>query len=349
MSGSNITQQMKRHAVLVALSANHNDSEIATFLNVSRSFVCKIRNKVIVSDGDVQIVAERKKHSQRFDTIRKDDFVRKVDDIITVNRSKSIRAIAREINVSESTVRRVVHDDIKYKSYVMRRGHFMSAKNRENRLIRSKRLLNNLKHPEEPNILWFFSDEKNFDQDQKVNRKNDRWLCSDPSEVPIVMHTKFPSSVMVFGVVTNEGHVMPPYFFPQGLRVNADAYIETLDTIVKPWIDTVAQGRPYVFQQDSAPAHTASKTQEWLAENFHDFITPNIWPPSSPDLNPLDYFFWGIVERDTNKHAHSTIDSLKTAIKDTVADINKDHVIRACSRFRGRIEAVIKAKGDFIE
>ena len=56
----------------------------------------------------------------------------------------------------------------------------------------------------------FFSDEKNFTQDQKVNQQNDRWLCEDPKEVPIVMSTKFPASVMVLGVVSNEGHMMPP-------------------------------------------------------------------------------------------------------------------------------------------
>jgi hypothetical protein len=54
---------------------------------------------------------------------------------------------------------------------------------------------------------------KNFSEDQKVNRKNNRWLCSDISEVPIVMATKFLATVMVLGVVSNEGGVMPPHFF----------------------------------------------------------------------------------------------------------------------------------------
>ena len=104
-----------------------------------------------------------------------------------------------------------------------------------------------------------------------------------------------------------------------------------------------------MFQQDSAPSHTASTTQEWLAENFHDHVTPNIWPPSSPDLNPLDYYVWGVVERETNKHAHNTKDSLKAAIGDIMANINKNHLINARSRCRSRIEAVIEVEGGFIE
>ena len=44
------------------------------------------------------------------------------------------------------------------------------------------------------------------------------------------MHTKFPATVMVLGV-SNE---VPPHFFPQELRVNAAAYIEVLEAVVKP-------------------------------------------------------------------------------------------------------------------
>lgn len=49
--------------------------------------------------------------------------------------------------------------------------------------------------------LRFFPDEKNFIQDSKINRQSDRWICQDASEVSTFMHTKFPESVMVHGVV----------------------------------------------------------------------------------------------------------------------------------------------------
>ena len=83
-------------------------------------------------------------------------------------------------------------------------------------------------------------------------------------------------------------------------------------------------------------------TQEWLAENFHDHVTPKIWPPSSPDLNLLDYYVWGVGEREANKHAHNIKDTLKTAIGDIMANRNEVHLINACSRFRSCIEAVIR-------
>ncbi|KAM3176155.1 hypothetical protein ACTXT7_007066 [Hymenolepis weldensis] len=45
---------------------------------------------------------------------------------------------------------------------------------------------------------------------------------------------------------------------------------------------------PYVFQQESAPSHTALKSQYWMARNCLVHVTPNLYPPPnySPDLNP---------------------------------------------------------------
>ena len=86
-----------------------------------------------------------------------------------------------------------------------------------------------------------------------------------------------------------------------------------------------------------------------MAENFHDHVTPNLWPPNSPDLNPLDYYVWGVVEKEVNKHPHNTKFSLMEAIARAMEDINKDHLIKACSRFRTRIESVIEAEGGYIE
>ncbi len=201
------------------------------------------------------------------------------------------------MGVARSTIHKAVHEDLQYHSYKLRRRHLLTEKTKETRLAKARALLNELKHGESVGMLSFFSDEKNFVQDMKVNVQNDRCLCNDPSDIPVVMHSKVPASVMVLSVVSSEGHVMPPHIFPQGLRLNADGYIETLRTVVVPWMDSISAGRPYVFQQDSAPAHKAKKTQAWLLDHVPHHWSPDLWPPSSPDCNPLDYFVWGAVER----------------------------------------------------
>ena len=37
---------------------------------------------------------------------------------------------------------------------------------------------------------------------------------------------------MVFGVVTSDGDVMPPFIFPHGLRLNMEANIKCLEELV---------------------------------------------------------------------------------------------------------------------
>ena len=108
---------------------------------------------------------------------------------------------------------------------------------------------------------------------------------------PRVKKTKFPATVMVFGGVSSEGHIMPPHIFEVGLKV----YLDVLKRVVIPWCNQVAGGRPLVWQQDSVPAHKSKETHAWLQKECYDFVTFSNWtpPPScSPDLNSLDYFVW---------------------------------------------------------
>ena len=76
------------------------------------------------------------------------------------------------------------------------------------------------------------------------------WIATN-RDVPRVMKTKFPATVMVFGVVSSEGHIMPPHIFEVGLKVNTKVYLDVLKSVVIPWCNQVAGCRPWVWQQDS--------------------------------------------------------------------------------------------------
>ena len=97
------------------------------------------------------------------------------------------------------------------------------------------------------------------------------------------------------------------------------------------------------------PCHTSKRSMQWLENHCYDLITPDIWPPNSPDLNPMDYFVWGYVERSTNARPHNTKESLVASIKEVMSSMDTEVFARACSRFRSRVEAVVAAKGDYIE
>uniref|UniRef100_A0A0L8IF21 Uncharacterized protein n=1 Tax=Octopus bimaculoides TaxID=37653 RepID=A0A0L8IF21_OCTBM len=99
--------------------------------------------------------------------------------------------------------------------------------------------------------------------------------------------------------------------------------------------------RPYVWRQDSAPCHTSRRTQSWLSHNFCNHITPNIWPPNSPDCNSLHCYVWGAVERDTNKTPCNTKNELKARIMAAFTKLNTETVQKSW-RFQSRLEAILK-------
>ena len=71
--------------------------------------------------------------------------------------------------------------------------------------------------------------------------------------------------------------------------------------------------------------------------------------PSSPDLNPLDYFVWSYVKNITNMTSHNTKASLIATIRQVFAELLPALVEKVCSQFQIRIEAVIEAEGSYIE
>ena len=108
------------------------------------------------------------------------------------------------------------------------------------------------------------------------------WIATNNREVSRVMKTKFPATVMVFGVVSSEGHIMPPHIFEVGLKVNTKVYLDVLKSVVIPWCNQVASGRSWMWQQDSAPAHKSKETQAWLQRECYDFVPFTHWPPPPP-------------------------------------------------------------------
>ena len=65
--------------------------------------------------------------------------------------------------------------------------------------------------------------------------------------------------------------------------------------------DICAISGDFIFQQDSAPAHRARETVALLQREVPAVIAPNLWPPNSPDLNPVDYKVWGTMHVDDLK------------------------------------------------
>ena len=57
-------------------------------------------------------------------------------------------------------------------------------------------------------------------------------------------------------------------FVKEGTKLNANLYIEDILTPAHVEMKKHFKNDPFTFQQDSAPSHTANKTQDWCESHF---------------------------------------------------------------------------------
>lgn len=348
-SDSRPSELVRRQSIVLALRAGMGPAEIIRKLKLPKKTVYRVAKVFSHAENSEEgsYTGARKTHVRK-QPKRSPKLVDAIRERISKDPHISQRRLATEFRVSRDTVQNVIHKDLKCKAYRPKVRQMLSEANRKARVERCGRLLQSLK-TDTARCIRFFSDEKMFTVDEKFNRQNHRCTVNCAENACVVPKTKFPASVHVLGVVSSQGHVMPPYFFSRAETVTKEVYLRVLQTVMKPWMDRVSDGNPYVFQQDGAPAHTSRMVQDWLSSNVNMFWPKEFWPPNSPDLNPMDYYVWSAVELRSNKERHPNTASLTLAIKRAFRALPKHIVKKACCSFRPRLEAVVANNGGYIE
>ncbi|GBM45707.1 hypothetical protein AVEN_14150-1 [Araneus ventricosus] len=103
------------------------------------------------------------------------------------------------------------------------------------------------------------------------------------------------TSVNIWAGVLDD-YVVGPYIFPE--RLTSATYRIFFKQVLPSLLQAVPLPiqRNIWFMHDGAPAHFSSTVRKFLNAAFPtrwiERGGPVAWPPRSPDLNPLDFFFW---------------------------------------------------------
>ena len=165
------------------------------------------------------------------------------------------------------------------------------------RLVRSRQFLR--RFPAIAADFIFFTDEKVFTVAPPANLQNDRVYALTgtkkreiAAERLLPMRPTFSKFVIVSVAVSTLGCTGLVFVEP-GVKVNGQYYWDVLlSQGLLPVIRYIADDI-YVFQPDSVPAHRARETIELLRRETPDLIGPDLWPPNSRDLNPVDFKIGG--------------------------------------------------------
>lgn len=264
------------------------------------------------------------------------------------NPARSMRQIARETGINRESIRLMAKKDLGLKPYKRVKCQLLTDNNKRIRLERCR----GLKLRAEPNS-WqniLFTDEKIFTVEQYHNHQNDRvWASSAPGPSAIIEHRQAPQSVMVWAGICSSGKT-PLIFVDRGVKMNQEIYRrDILEKVVLPWSQQHFGGQDWTFQQDSAPAHRANKTQEWCGAHFPNYITSAEWPPYSPDLNPMDYSIWSILEARVCAKPHMNLETLRQKLRLEWSKITVEELRRVAQNFVKRLKMCIAAKGGHFE
>lgn len=100
-----------------------------------------------------------------------------------------------------------------------------------------------------------------------------------------------------------------------------------------------------IFQDDNDPKHRAKKTTNLLKSHNIKHLE---WPPSSPDLNPIENC-WSLMKTKISKSEISDMGDLRGAIIDAWNSIEYHIIFNLISSMPIRIAEVIKNNGDIID
>lgn len=300
----------------------------------------------------------RKAVSGRPRTARTMDNISAVHDLILSQEDapqthRTTRQIARETGIHRSSVGRIIRGELRLECFKKRRAQELTEANCITRLGRAKKLLT--KYSESVVDFIFFTDEKVFTVSPPVNLQNDRVYAAWGTKKRDIAANRllrtrrtFSKSVMVSVAVSKLG-CTELIFVEPGVKVNGSYYRDVLlSQQMLPAIRRMA-GDMFVFQQDSAPAHRAFATVEYLRQNTPEFISPDRWPSNSPDLNPVDYKIWGWVQERVYQTPIRDVDQLKKRLVEVWSDMQQKVVDAAIDEWRKRLRACIREKGHHFE
>lgn len=277
------------------------------------------------------------------------DFIRdEVLEAVSANPSISVRGIEADTGIPKSTAHSILQKE-EYHPYHVQRVQSLLPRDYPSRVAFCETILQ--KHREDENfidkILW--SDESTFKKDGYMNLHNlHEWHVENP-HLMREDRSQYRFKVNMWtGILC--GNIIGPFEMPENLT--GESYLNFLQNDLPNLLEETPPDM--WFQHDGCPAHFRVSVREFLDEQY-----PNRWigrsgtipwPARSPDLNPLDFFFWGTMKELVYAKPINDIADLREKITQAVQVIRQKSYSRNIKRsFLRRVRACIAAGGQHFE
>lgn len=228
-------------------------------------------------------------------TIRTAETEENVLHQIENNPSTSTRAIAQRTRISNATVWRILKEQQLYPFHLQKVQNLLPA-DFPRRLDFCTWMRDKFRENDQFFRKILFTDEACFTRDGLFNSHNMHiWDEENPHQTFNRSYQHRFSLNVWCGILGD--NLIGPYFF-EG-RLTGEIYAEFLTHRLSNLLDDVSlvERRNMWFMHDGAPPHTCHLARnvlnneypnKWIGNNG-----PILWPARSPELNMMDFYFWG--------------------------------------------------------
>lgn len=264
---------------------------------------------------------------------------------------RSVRDISRLLNISKTSVSRIIIKH-KFHPYHVELHQALYEHDFEQRIRfcewASEKI--NIDFNFFNNVM--FSDESTFHRNGHINRHNLHFYADENPHLIRQVDAQHRWSINVWAGIVGE-RVIGPYFFNRTLTI--EIYLDFLSNILPELLEDVPLNirRIMWIQHDGAPAHFSRQVLRFLNRNYPDrWIGRGSrfpWPPRSPDLTKLDFFFWGFIKSVVYNIPPTTRQDMMERIRQAFTMVTPEMLVKVNMEMHERIRICLQQNGRHFE
>lgn len=164
--------------------------------------------------------------------------------------------------------------------------------------------------------------------------------------------SQYPQKLNVWARIIGT-HIIGPFFINGTLT--AEKYLTMLRDDIVPAIRNIfdLNFETVWFQQDGGPPHFGLEVRNVLDDTFAERWIGRRetieWPPRSPEMNPLDFFFWDYLKDRVYRIKPRNLDDLRHRITTEVTLITIEILENVSSNFYYRLGHCQTVQGEQFE
>ncbi|CAK1592244.1 unnamed protein product [Parnassius mnemosyne] len=152
-------------------------------------------------------------------------------------------------------------------------------------------------------------------------------------------------SIMVWGCFSSQG--TGDLIKIDGIMKKEDYKKILVQNAVPSGLRLIGDG--FIFQQDNYSKHSSKLCRGYLEEKEAQGVSKNmIWPPQSPDLNPIE-LLWEELDRNVRNCGPSSREEMWNALCESWSNISQDTINKLNARMPRLVKKVIECKRGFFD